>query len=186
MDGLALKGGRSERSRWHARTLATGLLAISLAGPASASPIRAVTHAATGHNTVLNEWAAFLAGGPAEWAAVHAPPITAAFKHEANLALNGSNPTSNPIVQYLEWRHNLDPARFDHWHPTLGPLLETLNTPTSSTAAPPATSIHPAPQLIPPLASTPEPSGITLGLALLGAGAWWRARANRAPRTPGP
>ena len=92
------------------------------------------------------------------------PPITLQIKEEIAQALTSSDPATNVFVQYLEWRRDLDPARFDRWHPIEGPILARV-TPSTATPDP---VINPQPQTIPP--AVPEPGSLTLSLALVGAG----------------
>ena len=140
--------------------LARGTLFAAVLAVGAASPVRA--------SALQTEWNRFLAGGETVWASRHAPPITLQIKREIAVALRSaltsSNPLSIPFVPYLEWRRDLNPTRFDRWHPIEGPIIAKL--PTSP-------SINPAPQLI---NNTPEPGTLTLAAALVGAGLWWRRR----------
>jgi hypothetical protein len=183
-----------------------GAAVLASAGAtASATPIR---HHHIGAEAVsardYRGWVGYLAAGPRVWATVHDPEVTLAARQAIHRALQVSDPLSNPWIQYLEWRRDLDPARFDHWHPRLGPQLAQLlpvpttpstsvtsvSQPQTTTPAQPQT-ITPGPppnqQIIPPVVTppaiqTPEPSALSISLLLLGAGAWWRRRAHRATR----
>src|SRR5258708_38258805 len=122
MNGFSQRVQRSEWVHWKRRVLAAGLLGLCLTFPIAASPI-----------TIQNEWTSFLEGGKAEWTTTSPPPITLRIKEEMVEALASASPTSTLFVQYLEWRRDLDPARFDHWHPEMGPVLQTLATTPATT-----------------------------------------------------
>lgn len=68
-------------------------------------------------------------------------------------ALNGLLPDT-PYINYLRWRRSLNPARFDYYHPTLGPILRederVRNLP------PP---LDPEPGGVIPPGGTPDPGG---------------------------
>jgi hypothetical protein len=142
--------------------LAAALLALVFTVPASASPIGLVT-----------EWNNFLAGGESEWSTTPPPPITLTIKIEMVQALESSDPLGTPMVQYLEWRRNLDPARFDHWHPEMGPVLGSLQPPTTTTTTP---TVNPQPQTLPPPLhqEVPEPGTMAIGVGLVAGSLIWR------------
>ncbi|WP_157579420.1 PEP-CTERM sorting domain-containing protein [Singulisphaera acidiphila] len=94
-------------------------------------------------------------------------------------ALQSADPRSTPWVQYLLWRQGLNVARFNFYHPGLGPALEELPPPkTPPTTPPPAGGEVDPPTPKPPV---PEPSSFLVALGMLGAGIWWRSRASRSP-----
>jgi hypothetical protein len=96
------------------------------------------------------------------------------------------------LVQYLEWRRSLNPARFDFYHPGLGPLLQpqvvtppqlggekiTPPPPSNPPVNPPENPPENPPVLPPdvPPPSVPEPSSLAVAAAMLAAGAWARRR----------
>jgi hypothetical protein len=165
--------------------LVAGVIGVAAAPAAEANPIRLFrTHpSASLRARPVRGWAAFLAGGPLLWSQVHAPPINLAVRRVMLQSVGGADPLANPMVQYLLWRHDLSPARFDFWHPWLGPRLEHLLPPmptvipviTSRSVTPPSDVPQPSPhpQVIPP-PNTPEPGAVTIGLVLAGAFACWR------------
>jgi len=62
----------------------------------------------------------------------------------------GGGITLPPVIHgyslsYLEWRHSLDPSRFDYYHPKLGPLLEQGGRVTAATSqqCPPVNGLLP-------------------------------------------
>jgi hypothetical protein len=89
-----------------------------------------------------------------------------------------------PFVQYLIWRRNLDPMRFDFYHPRVGPLLaaQTMTPPTIPvipTVVPPVipslrVSDAPVPVIPPVNVSAPEPSSAVIVTALFAAVFCWR------------
>ena len=135
-----------------------------------------------------SDWGSFLAGGEPTWASQQAPTFTLPVR-QAILRLIGGDPSlaaSSPLISYLIWRRNLDVARFDFYHPFVGPrlpqglvppvrqvvppLAPPTNIPTPPVVPPPD---PPAPSVVPPV--VPEPSAfvvITLGAA----GALWMRR----------
>lgn len=171
-----------------------GLMVLALGGRwAEASPIRERQIEARQARS-LSAWSNFLAGGSGLWSRVHAPRITEAVHVAMAQALSTSNPRSNPWIEYLEWRHNLNPARFDHWHPVLGPQLENLpplqtTTPSvtpqphpQKVSKPPKTVTPSQGGLTPPTHPTvPEPGSLTLSIGLIAAGFWWRWRGALRP-----
>ncbi|MDR3633143.1 MAG: PEP-CTERM sorting domain-containing protein [Isosphaeraceae bacterium] len=141
------------------RVLIAGVLALGMTSPTRASSIQ-------------TRWDNFLAGGVTEWASTPPPPITLQIKIEIAQALESTSPSTNLFDQYLHWRRNLDPTRFDHYHPIEGPIIAGFTFPSTSTPDP---VINPQPQKI----NTPEPGSMTLALGLIGAGVWWRRRSQR-------
>ena len=129
-------------------------------------------------------------------AAVHNTEARTALQLAAQLDANGRLPNT-PLVQFLEARRALDPARFDFYHPTLGPLLAqdppltaaaTKAPPLIAAAqvatAPPAPAASPAPQLSrPPIhpaaQQVPEPSTAAVALVMIGSAALARRAIQR-------
>lgn len=120
--------GSNQSRRERIRLGAVFLLIVS-ALPAQASPIRHYHQHASSIPRDLRSWVNFLSGGPGVWSQVHAPPLTSHVRQLIAQELLSPDPTSSPTVSYLEWRRNLNPARFDHWHPHLGPTLQSLLPP---------------------------------------------------------
>lgn len=132
---------------------------------------------------------------PAAFAAV-APKYAALFAQQARLAagdytnVSGLLPTS-PAWNYLRFRRSLDPARFDHYHPQIGPLLDVdqqvrhqldnppqpqvLNPPPSDTGNSGGGGTPPTnPPSTPPLPpSVPEPASVVLFLTGLTVITWF-------------
>ena len=162
------------------RALAVASLGLLLMTPAQASAIHSNAHWKLRTETSLGpQWQRFLAGGPSLWATTRAP----AFPSGLVLATSNGLPVETPFVDYLLWRRALDPTRFDHYHPNVGPELAQLTSSTAATSsnlsaesltAPPTT--NPQPQTV-----VPEPDAILVGLLLATAGlGWhWRGRLNR-------
>ena len=58
---------------------------------------------------------------PSKWEVEHAGGI---FKGQAYQATHDGQLPDTPMWRMLEFRHSLNAARFDHWHPNVGLLLE--------------------------------------------------------------
>src|SRR5262249_9114821 len=84
----------------------------------------------------IQAWDAYITQGPMHWAKTHAPRLSGQGVKQIhqlwNRELKSSDPASHPDIQYLLWRRNLAPARFDERHPQLGKKLrDVMETPTS-------------------------------------------------------
>jgi hypothetical protein len=103
------------------------------------------------------------------------------------------------LLGYLQRRRELNPERFDHYHPRIGPMLAgqaisvpvVVAPPIPTPTLPPVTVADPiqVPTLTPigtprgPLEQTvPEPSAVVMTLALVGWGVWWRRALQRQDR----
>jgi hypothetical protein len=141
------------------------------ASNAGASPIHAYRLATP--EVLGPAWARFLAGGPTLWALVTPPRLPSGLELQYQ---NGAL-VETPFVDYLYWRRSLNPARFDHYHPNIGPALGQLTPPT--TAVPGSTTTGTPPINPQPQNGVPEPASLPLALSLVGAGLWWRRRIVR-------
>ena len=133
-----------------------------------------------GYATPLpGRWGAFLAGGPATWTSRQSPPFTAPARL-ALLSLVQGDPAvaaTSPLVEDFVWRRSLNPARFDRYHPCLGPRLpQGFVPPTPPPLVPPVVPptvpqlpLPPDPPLGPPIPSVPptvpEPSALLVIVA---------------------
>lgn len=155
-------------------TMVIGMALLGVVVPATsvrAMPIR----------SSLVRWEQFVEGGPRVWKREHAPPLVLSVRRALQAAVMGRDATVNPFVQYLTWRRSLNPARFDHWHPFLGPRIHELLPHLPHVSRPSVSPherppLHPEPQVIPPV---PEPDTILIAMALIGSGVWWRKRYRR-------
>jgi len=163
------------------KTLAACALAAAvetLPRPADAAPIH---HATRAELHAAHSWSSYLLASPSVWSSVHAPAFSPQVRSLIWRQVHATNSTALPMIDYLLWRRSLNPVRFDHYHPKLGPTLANLlNQPTPTTIAPqslipstPTTTPTVAP-LLPPETQTvmpnvPEPSSILIALAI---GAW--------------
>lgn len=70
----------------------------------------------------------FLVGGPAHWAVTRSPQFP------AGLSITNPNGTlkSNSLVNFLFWDRQHAPALFDHRHPRIAPLLQSLTKTTNA------------------------------------------------------
>ncbi len=159
-------------------------LALS-AATVEASPMRRATSAglaaqefaASGSaNSLAARWTTFLAGGQATWASRQSPPFTLPVR-QALLALVQGDPqvaAASPLVEYFVWRRNLNPTRFDRYHPFLGPQLPQGFDPPTPLVPPVVPDIPTEPPIIPPVPfvppNVPEPPAIlVIALGAIGA-----------------
>jgi PEP-CTERM motif len=92
-------------------------------------------------------------------------------------------PTSQPFVRYVEHKWEVDPERFDHYHPRLGQWIEE----SQSLGMPHEPSPPTCPVVVVPPASTeahavPEPTGLLLmmlGVSLFMSFVMWKRRTTR-------
>jgi PEP-CTERM motif len=184
---------QSRTTRWTALAALAASLALS-ATDAQAAPLRSYAMMRTSGNLVQANasvyptfpmaWNSFLSLGPNVWAATSwTPPFTLAVRRSIWQILNTGDPAtiaSNPMIDYLLWRRDLNPTRFDHYHPFLGPQLGQLepptNVPVTPEEKPPITT---APQEVPP--PVPEPNGLLL-IGLVSAWGLWRRRRGSGSR----
>ena len=146
--------------------------------------------------TVEKEWSRYLLGGPAVWAAVQHPPVTAAIESEIWKSVRTDPGGTAPMVEFLLWKQSLDPRRFALYHPKLAPVLRkiahsrlsstttqavtpTANTGGTTSSATPA-PITSEPQTLNPSAS-PEPSTLLLAAGM----AVWAVARGRSRRRDG-
>jgi hypothetical protein len=113
--------------------------------PVQAAPIKH-HHVAEKGQTHRTGWQKFLDGGAAHWQKADPPKIDLHIRELMDKALHGPHAASTRNVQYLEWRRALNPARFDHWHPKMGPMLQKLIPPPSTSH--PSTGTVTQPQTI--------------------------------------
>jgi hypothetical protein len=91
------------------------------------------------------------------------------------------------FVQYLEWRHSLNPVRFDQVHPNIGPMIEHDLIVRAALNPPPIVGPFTLPvvgvQTLNPPPGTgpvvPEPGTLTIALVMIGSAAFARRRARR-------
>jgi hypothetical protein len=84
------------------------------------------------------------------------------------VVVNGLLP-DNPLVEYLRWRRSLNPARFDHWHPRIGPMLATDVRVRESLCTHLEPQVVVPPRTVPnrPVTHAPEPSTAGISLVLV-------------------
>src|SRR4051794_17608907 len=158
-----MRTGRRREGRRLLRIVVV-VLATSAGGrtglPVQAAPIKH-HHVAEKGQTHRTGWQKFLDGGAAHWTKADPPNIDLHIRVLMDKALKSPHAASNRNVQYLEWRRSLNPARFDHWHPKMGPMLQALIPPASSSH--PSTGTVSQPQTLSPgtVAATSTPSAST-------------------------
>jgi hypothetical protein len=186
---------RPRLTRWTPVVLVAASLAFS-ASLAQAAPLRTFAPLRASQElfqagavttpTLPAAWNLFLSTGPEVWATSQSPAFTISVRRSIFQILNGDPATiaANPMVDYLIWRRDLNPFRFDRYHPYLGQRLAplTLDPPTSVPVAPevepPITPLAPL-EVTPP--SVPEPSSLIL-IGLVSAWGILRRRSRTGPR----
>jgi PEP-CTERM motif len=162
------------------------LLGLTTAS-ASGSTIKSYAHHAPRRGQSTAEY--FQEALQNHWRHIDIPASARHLKADAN----GLLPQTS-FVAYLEWRHSLNPVRFDRFHPNIGPMIErdiiirtALNTPpiigpSITPLTGPQTLEHP-----PHYPSVPEPSTAVIALVMIGSAAFARrwSRAHRRDRIPG-
>src|SRR4051794_26267469 len=150
MSRLSDRASSAEPSHRSRVLLAVALLGVLPASPAPASPIRHHSDPAPRRPArERDSLTAFLVGRPGLRPSLRAPRTLA----EVRLAAADGLLTETPFVDELLRRRSLNPARFDHYHPRLGPILAAVPLrPPQVPARPlikPTTS--PPPRVVPPL-----------------------------------
>lgn len=188
------RGGVEHRRDARGPWLAVGLGLVALLGAdrAWAGPIRGRANrpGLLVQARAVNRWEHYYqAALRHHWRNVQVPRVVI---RSLQPGADGLLPQSS-LVEYLQWRHGLDPIRFDHYHPFLGPMLEhdqlirslippptlalvppTRPTEIDSLVIPPPTV---GPEFLVPPPQVPEPSMLWIGLALVGIAA--RVRSDR-------
>jgi hypothetical protein len=149
-----------------------GLACLGLVpvGAAQASPIHGF--ALGGHEPRRSDLGMLALRAPGLRSRIPAPRFAAGVR----ITMADSSLMESPFLRYLLWRRGLDPARFDHYHPRIGPILASFPFPSPSpptslpTAHPEPPPSIPQPQGL----NVPEPPTTTLALALIAAAFWWR------------
>ncbi len=157
---------------------------------AEAAPIRHEDHSEA-DATALKEWSRYLAASPKVWEHVLHPPVTPAVESSIWKSVKTDPGGADPMVRYLLWKQDLDPARFAHFHPKLAPALHKIaeSTPTAPQLLNPPPSSSTGTTLPPPAGDTggtgtspvPEPSTLLLAVGMAG---WCIWRARRRPANP--
>lgn len=131
-------------------------------------------------------WRAFLDTGPGGWGAYQSPPFTVPTRLAVWRMLEDASWSTelDPMLEYLIWRRDLNAARFDRFHPFLGPRLGQILRPPAPLVPPIEIpelphGITPPPPLVVPDNPVPEPSGLVIAALASAWGLWrrWRSRA---------
>ena len=188
-----------EMSRSIAQRLPAALLAITLMafGTTPVQASRSYHLSSAQKQAEVTRIQAFLDGGTAVWSTTPPPIFPRSLLTQAAAQIAVGNDTS--AVEYLHWRRDLNPTRFDRYHPYLGRLLANdLNSsstvvqagvPVVSPSNPGGTTptkVAPGkvttPTVVPSrvvaASKVPEPSAGLIAIALVGAFAW-KIRRNR-------
>ncbi len=94
-------------------------------------------------------------------AILHNPVWHTEFLHAGRLSVQrtGHVPVG-PLWGYLERRRDLDPRRFDHYHPALGRIFRSEH-------AMPTTPVVPVVPVVTPVSTVAEPSSLILSLTAM-------------------
>jgi len=133
-------------------------------------------------------WSAFLGLGRGGWSAYQSPAFTVPTRLAVWRMLDAASGSNalDPMLEYLIWRRDLNAARFDYFHPNLGPrlgqLLEPPSLPPPLEVAPEEPSIiTPPPSLVVPDNPVPEPAGWIIAALASAWGLWRRGRSRAVP-----
>lgn len=181
--------GQSRIGRFKARRRATLSIALALlatlAGScwfgqdAEASRIR--SRGISARSSSLGSrpaWNRFLSGGPSLWAQTPSPAIPSG----ARLPLVNGGLLQTPFVEYLLWRRDLNPTRFDAYHPRVAGIFSQLVTLPAVQALETADPVVSAPVTLTPAAVpaaqeiVPEPGTLAITATVFGTLALWRRR----------
>ena len=161
--------------------LGTILLGISSIGfgQARAAPIHRFNELADVDRKTYRTWPAYVLGGPSVWSSVPHPPLTAGIEQAIWNNIRTDPSESNPTIQFFQYRENLAPRRFDHYHPRLARELHAIVAAAEAqqaTSSPPAsTSVQG--QELGQAAQIPEPASVFIALTMTAYALWRRHRA---------
>ena len=158
------------------------VVALGSSSVADAAKIRPRTLVQTEFGPMPIRFVRFLEAGPDTWALM-SPRIPRGLRLTTDST--GALP-SGAFVDYLLWRRDLNPTRFDSFHRRLAPLLATpqiLPSPQVPPIVPPTPQVIPPPLVPPSRQQVPEPSSWLTAVALTMVGGW--AVRSRKARTVG-
>lgn len=76
--------------------------------------------------STFREWSRYLLAGPRAWETVEHPPVSAAVRSAIRVSVRTAPGPTDPMVNFLLWKQNLDPTRFARYHPRLAPALHRI------------------------------------------------------------
>lgn len=138
----------------------------------------AIRHSASAEIRSTQAWSRYVLAGPSVWSSERSPTFSAAVRRMIWSEVRASDATASPMVSYFLWRRGLRPQRFDHYHPSLGPILSRLPeiprvTPSPQGIIPSTSPIIPPTPLTEPNVPEPAPILLALGMAI------WAIRAKK-------
>jgi hypothetical protein len=156
-------------------------------GRALAAPIHKTHELADVDRQSFRTWPEYVLGGPTVWSSVPHPPLTAGIEQAIRREIRADPSESNPVVQFFQFRQDLAPRRFDHYHPRLALELHNIvaaaeaqqaaASPSATTS--PSTTTDPSLQAqeLGPGAQIPEPATLWIAVGMVGYALWRRHRA---------
>jgi hypothetical protein len=188
LEAQAIRARQAQAQHLHAQHV----LAPHVAAEQLLSARQATAVAPPVHGPGVFAWENYISHGPAFWLSVHAPAITPAVASWMYSTVREADPFSDPMTDYLYWRWSLAPARFNFYHPWLGPALGNLTPPSSPTGpgtGPSGQGVQPENPFPPPSSSSgsnppaanppgdvppaiPEPGTLWIALSMLATAAW--------------
>ena len=126
-----MNGFKRKPARPRARGLVwTGAILFAVTsigfGPANAAPIHKVHEFAEVDRDSFRTWPEYVLGGSTVWSSIPHPPLTAENERAIWRAIKSDLSESNPFVQFFQFRQDLAPRRFDHYHPRLALELHKI------------------------------------------------------------
>jgi hypothetical protein len=180
MNGFKRKPARSGARRllW-AGPIMIAISSIGL-GQAEAAPIHKVYEFAGIDPDAFRTWPEYVLGGATVWSSVPHPQLTAENERAIWRAIKADPTESNPFVQFFQFRQDLAPQRFDHYHPRLALELHNIVAAAEAqqaTSTPPTANPSVQAQVLGPGAEVPEPSSLLIVVGMVGYAVWRRHRA---------
>jgi hypothetical protein len=180
MNGFKRKPARSGARRllW-AGPIMIAISSIGL-GQAEAAPIHKVYEFAGIDRDAFRTWPEYVLGGATVWSSVPHPQLTAENERAIWRAIKADPTESNPFVQFFQFRQDLAPRRFDHYHPRLSlELHKIIDAAEAQQANAPTQTADPSvqAQVLGPAAQVPEPASLFIALGIMGYALCRRPRA---------
>ena len=184
MNGFTRTPGRigARRLLW----LGPIVLGLGLSGSESSGSGGDPPHTTTRRRSIpatYQTWSEYLMGGPSVWSSVAHPGLERRRSRRRCGRASGPTrrPNTSPVVNFFLYKQSLDPARFDHYHPTArqGPGQDrgrsSSDPDDDDNARRPISRRQITPASSPP-STVPEPATFLLAIGMTGYALWWRRR----------